>query len=503
MAQFKSAMAAFRAALGASGVLDSDADRAAYIDPYAFGDGLSHESSAILAPSEVAEVQELVRIAGRFGVPLWPVSRGKNLGYGGAAPVQRGDVIVDLSRMNRVLDVDEKQANCLIEPGVSFFDLFNHLWDRDIPLWMSAPGNSWGSVIGNALDRGIGYTPLGDNCEALCGLEVVLPDGDVVRTGMAGVDKGVGWRNYKYGYGPSWDQMFMQSNFGIVTKAGLWLQPEPEMTASVELAFPNFDDAAWAIDILSDLRRRDIIQHNIVFGSPVRAASVMSQRAEWYEGEGALPESAEKAMMAKLHLGWWNAKISFFGPAFVVEGSMTLLRQLFEAKLSKPLEFRVWHRGEPYDTSARGVPTTIGLQSVNWYGGRGGHLSFAPVMPQDGEKVLAYAKRVKAIYQEMGQDYYATFTIGRRHINNVSLILYDRDDPKATQRADGLFRRLVGEALKDGYAEYRGHIDYMDIIADSYAFNNHAQRRLNNKIKAALDPANILAPGRNGIGGRA
>ena len=163
MAQFKSAMAAFRAALGASGVLDSDADRAAYIDPYAFGDGLSHESSAILAPSEVAEVQELVRIAGRFGVPLWPVSRGKNLGYGGAAPVQRGDVIVDLSRMNRVLDVDEKQANCLIEPGVSFFDLFNHLWDRDIPLWMSAPGNSWGSVIGNALDRGIGYTPLGDN----------------------------------------------------------------------------------------------------------------------------------------------------------------------------------------------------------------------------------------------------------------------------------------------------------------------------------------------------
>ena len=337
----------------------------------------------------------------------------------------------------------------------------------------------------------------------MCGLEVVLPDGDVVRTGMAGVDKGVGWRNYKYGYGPSWDQMFMQSNFGIVTKAGLWLQPEPEMTASVELAFPNFDDAAWAIDILSDLRRRDIIQHNIVFGSPVRAASVMSQRAEWYEGEGALPESAEKAMMAKLHLGWWNAKISFFGPAFVVEGSMKLLRQLFEAKLSKPMEFRVWHKGEPYDTSARGVPTTIGLQSVNWYGGRGGHLSFAPVMPQDGEKVLAYAKRVKAIYQEMGQDYYATFTIGRRHINNVSLILYDRDDPKATQRADGLFRRLVGEALKDGYAEYRGHIDYMDIIADSYAFNNHAQRRLNNKIKAALDPANILAPGRNGIGGRA
>ncbi len=502
-AAFRSAIAAFRDALGASGVLDSDQDRFAYLDPYAFGDGSSHEASAILAPTEVAEVQELVRIAGRYGVPLWPISRGKNYGYGGAAPVRRGDVIVDLSRMNRVLDVDEKQANCLLEPGVGFFDLFDHLWSEDIPLWMSIPGNSWGSVVGNALDRGIGYTPLGDNCEAICGLEVVLPNGELVRTGMAGMEKASSWRNYKYGYGPAWDQMFMQSNFGIVTKAGLWLQPEPEMTAAVELAFPNFDDAGWAIDILADLRRRDIIQHNIVFGSPVRAASVLTQRADWYEGEGALPESVEEAIMEKYGLGWWNAKISFFGPEFVVEGSMKLLRELFEDKLSKPMEFKVWHKGEPYEKSARGVPTTIGLQAVNWYGGRGGHLSFAPVMPQDGDKVLSYAKRVKAIYQEVGQDYYSTFTIGRRHINNVSLILYDRDDPKATGRADGLFRRLAAEARRDGYAEYRGHIDYMDVIADCYDFNDHAQLKLNDTVKAALDPKNIIAPGRNGIGRRA
>lgn len=499
---FRRAMAAFRAALGADGVLAGDDDRTAYLDPYAFGDGRDHESSAILAPAEVAEVQEVVRIANRHRIPLWPVSRGKNFGYGAAAPVRKGDVIVDLSRMNRILDVDVKQANCLIEPGVSFFDLFDHLWDRKIPLWMSIPGNSWGSVVGNALDRGIGYTPLGDNCEALCGLEVVLPDGELVRTGMAAVGEGATWRNYKYGYGPSWDQMFMQSNLGIVTKAGLWLQPEPEMTASVEIAFPRFEDAGWAIDILSDLRRRDIVQHNIVFGSPVRAASVLTQRSRWYEGEGALPEAAERAIMAEFGLGWWNAKVSFFGPAYVVEGNMAQLRRLFERRLGRELEFRVWRQGEPYEASARGVPTTIGLQSVNWYGGRGGHLSFAPVMPQDGARVQAYATRVKRIYREMGQDYYATFTIGRRHINNVSLILYDRDDRASTARADRLFRRLVTEAAKEGYAEYRGHIDYMDLIAGTYDFNGHALNRLNDKVKAALDPNGIIAPGRNGIGGR-
>ncbi|WP_054530608.1 FAD-binding oxidoreductase [Erythrobacter sp. SG61-1L] len=498
---FRAALAAFRAALGADGVLDGDEDRTAYLDPYAFGDGLDHESSAILAPAEVAEVQEVVRIANRFGIPLWPVSRGKNFGYGSAAPVRRGDVILDLSRMNRVLEVDAQQANCLIEPGVSFFDLFDHLWANNIPLWMSVPGNSWGSVLGNALDRGIGYTPLGDNCEALCGLEVVMPDGELVRTGMGAVGKGATWRNYKYGYGPGWDQMFAQSNFGIVTKAGLWLQPEPEMTASVEIAFPNFDDAGWAIDILADLRRREIIQHNVVFGSPVRAASTLTQRAEWYEGEGALPEEAERAIMEKYGLGWWNAKISFFGPAYQVEGNMRQMRELFEPKLGKELKFRTWHQGEPYENSARGVPSTLGLQSVNWYGGRGGHLSFAPVMPQDGARVLDYAKRVKRIYREIGQDYYSTFTIGRRHINNVSLILYDRDDPASTGRANDLFGRLVVEAAKDGYTEYRGHIDYMDTIAKTYDFNDHALNRLNNKVKAALDPNNIIAPGRNGIGG--
>lgn len=499
-AAFDRALARFRAIVGAPWVLDGDEDRQSYIDPYAMGDGLAHDCSAILAPASAEEVQALVRVANELRIPLWPVSRGKNLGYGGASPAQKGNVILDLSRMNRILEVDEKFAHCLIEPGVSFFDLFRHLDANKSALWMSVPGNSWGSVIGNALDRGIGYTPYGDHCEQLCGMEVVLPDGDLVRTGMGAMAGSAGWQHYKYGYGPSWDQMFCQSNFGVVTKAGLWLQPAPEATAKLELAFPNFDDAAWAIDILADLRRRDVIQHNIVFGSPVRAASAMSQRADWYEGPGAIPDSACEAMMKKLKLGWWNAKISLYGHAGTVEAQVALLRGLFEPKLGKPLDVTLWRMGDPPDTSARGIPTTAGLQSVNWYGGRGGHLSFAPVMPSDGKTILDYAKRVKAYYEQVGQDYYASFTIGRRHVNNVSLILYNRDEPEAVARADRLYRHLVAEAASHGFAEYRGHISYMDLIAKSYDFNDGALWRLHDRVKAALDPNNIIAPGRNGVG---
>ncbi|WP_374526693.1 FAD-binding oxidoreductase [Novosphingobium sp.] len=502
-AAFNQALTALRAAVGSQWVLNADADRQAYLDPYALGDGLDHDCAAIVAPASVEEVQAVVRIANQFKVPLWPVGRGKNLGYGAASPAEKGDVILDLSRMNRILDVDVKQANSLLEPGVGYFDLFRHLQEKKLPLWMSVPGNSWGSVVGNALDRGIGYTPYGDHCEQICGMEVVLPDGSLVRTGMGAMDGSATWQNYKYGYGPSWDQMFMQSNLGIVTKAGVWLQPEPEMTAKVELALPNFDDAGWALDILCDLRRRDVIQHNIVFGSPVRAASVMSQRADWYQGKGALPDSVSEAMMKKLKLGWWNAKINLFGHEGTVNAQVELIRKLFEPRLGKPLEFELWKQGDPPEKSAQGVPSTLGLQCVNWYGGRGGHLSFAPVLPQDGKLALEYARKIKAYYEQVGQDYYASFTIGRRHINNVSLILYSRDDPEGVARADKLYRHLLGEAASQGFAEYRGHISYMDAVAATFDYGGGALRRLNDTVKTALDPNNIIAPGRNGIGSRA
>jgi len=493
------ALERFRSIVGSQWVLSTADDIRSYHDPYAFGTGQEHEASAILAPQTVEEVRAILRIANEEKTPLWPVGRGKNLGYGAAAPVLRASLILDLSRMNRILDVDEKSAHCLLEPGVGFFDLYDHLQENNIPLWMSVPGNSWGSVVGNALDRGIGYTPYGDHCDMLCGLEVVLADGDVVRTGMGAMGNAKTWQQYRHGYGPGWEQMFVQSSLGVVTKAGLWLQPEPEMTAKTEIRFPKFDDAEWAIDVLADLRRRDVIQHNIVFGNPVRAATVLSQRADWYEGEGAIPDSICEKIMAKFDLGWWTGKINVQGHAETVEASMKIIRAAIEPRLGKPVEFEIWRKGDPIGKSARGVPTTIGLQAVNWYGGRGGHIGFAPVMPSDGQTALAFARKMKAIYEEVGHDYYTTFTIGRRHINNVNLILYDRDDMAMVERVKTLFARLVKVARADGYAEYRGHIDFMDMIADTYDFNDHALRRLNNRVKQTLDPNNIIAPGRNGI----
>src|SRR5262249_3928284 len=147
-----------------------------------------------------------------------------------------------------------KAGYAVIEPGVSFFDLYRHLHENRIPLWMSVPGNGWGSVLGNALERGIGYTPYGEHTSKLCGLEIVLPTGDLVRTGMGAMANGKCRHLYPYGFGPHWDQLFAQSNFGVVTQAGIWLMPEPEATMKVAIDLAEPEDIAWFVDEMAQLR---------------------------------------------------------------------------------------------------------------------------------------------------------------------------------------------------------------------------------------------------------
>ena len=90
---------------------------------------------------------------------------------------------------------------------------------------VSVPDLGWGSVVGNALENGATYLPTGSDMAAACGMEVVLPSGELLRTGMGAMPGNRAWHVYKRSLGPSLDTLFMQSNFGIVTKMGVWLMP--------------------------------------------------------------------------------------------------------------------------------------------------------------------------------------------------------------------------------------------------------------------------------------
>ncbi len=497
-ARLAAALREFRAAIGADNVFDDDADRIAYSDHFA-PDETRHRPGAALAPATVDDVQAVLRIANRHGVPLWPISRGKNFGYGGAAPVVKGSVVLDLSRMKRI-EVDAENGTVLVEPGVGFFDLYDYLQAHKIPLWLSVPGNSWGSVAGNALDRGVGYTSYGDHAARICGLEVVLPDGALVRTGMGAMAGSPTWQLYRGGFGPGWDAMFCQSNFGVVTKLGLWLMPEPETVAGIDFEFDQPDDLGWAVDTLAPLRRAGIIQQAPSMGNWLRSAAVMTRREHWTSDPAPMNDAVISAIRKQFNIGWWSVQVRFYGPAELTEASMAILARAFDKKPVLAMKPVRWKQGDPPEGSPfSGVPVSFPLANANWHGGRGGHIGYSPVLPPRGDLAMAQFRRTHALYEKFAMDYHASFAMGERSLTNVNQVLFDRDNPAMMQRVDQMFRALVADAHAHGYGEYRTHIEYMDLVAGTYDFNGGALRHLNQKVKDALDPGGILAPGKSGI----
>lgn len=116
----------------------------------------------------------------------------------------RGSVVVDLGkRMHNILDINPEDYTCLVEPGVSFYALYDAIQAKGYgQLWIDTPDLGGGSIVGNTLDRGVGYTPYGDHWACHSGLEVVLPTGEIIRTGMGALPGNNTWQTFPYGFGP-------------------------------------------------------------------------------------------------------------------------------------------------------------------------------------------------------------------------------------------------------------------------------------------------------------
>lgn len=494
------ARGALERVLGAGKVFFEPLDRTSYKDKFAVDDG-AHIPSGAVAPTSVEEIQAVVRVANQYRLPLFPIARGKNLGYGGTAPVLAGSVVMDLSRM-KTIEFDPELGTVLLEPGVGFYDLYDYIQRNNLPYWLSTPGNSWGSVMGNALDRGVGYTPYGEHTKNICGLEVVLPDGDVVRTGMGAFSGAPTWQAYQYGFGPSWDQMFVQSNFGIVTKMGMWLMPEPESLMGMDVEFDRPEDLKVMVDTIAPLRRERLLTQSPSIGNWMRAAAVLTTRDEWTDEPGALSDSVIDAIRKQFNIGWWGVSLRLYGREEVNKAAYKVLEEAIGKAGPMAIKPTSWVKGQPLEyTGWTGTPMTFPMQNVNWYGGRGGHIGFSPIIEQDGDKALAQFRRTYARYQEYGMDYQGSFAFGERHLTNVNAMIFNKDSPEMMAKVDPFFRSLVDDAKAQGYGEYRTHLDYMDLVAGTYDFNNNALLRLNEKVKNALDPNGIIAPGKSGIWG--
>ena len=502
--RFLRALREWMSIVGPANVLTS-ADRLSdYADPFTpHPMSRPFAASAVVLPGAVDEIRDVLRVARSYGVPLWPVSTGRNFAYGGAAPRLRGSVVLDLKRLNRILEVDETLAYALVEPGVTYFDLHLYLQRHGAKLWIDPAAAGWGSVVGNTLERGFGYTAYGDHAANQCGMEIMLANGELVRTGMGAIEIGRAWQLYKAGFGASYDTMFMQSNFGIVTKLGLWLMPRPDAYLVAHVKVPRETDLEAAVETLRPLKLDGTIRNHAVIEGAIRYAAGVSVRTDWYDGPGPLPDSVVDEIVKRLDIGYWTVNFALYGAPDVVDAQFAAAGRAFARLPGARLDARRYTAGMVPagggDGNMAGVPAMSAFRMLDWRGGAGAHVDFSPICPFTGRDALRQYWVAKARLAEYGFDYHGGFTAGDRHLHHIVATIFDRGDPNETNAAAAVQRELMSDARAEGYGVYRTHLATMDFAASQYDFNDGALLRLSETIKDALDPDGILAPGKSGI----
>ncbi|KIY01585.1 uncharacterized protein Z520_03137 [Fonsecaea multimorphosa CBS 102226] len=503
----------------------TDLSQESYLDPskahdmFHILDAQYFVSSAVVAPRDVPDVQAIMRLCNEFEIPVWPFSIGRNVGYGGAAPRVPGSIGMDLGQhMNKILEVNVEGAYALVEPGVRFSDLHDYLVENNLreKLWIDVPDIGGGSVLGNTCERGVGYTPYGDHYMMHCGMEVVLPDGSLVRTGMGALpnpdaDPGLGphaqpgndcWQLFNYGFGPYNDGIFTQPALGVVVKMGIWLMANPGGYQSYLVTIPRDEDLHQAVEIIRPLRVGMVLQNVPTLRHVLLDAAVMGDRKTYSNSTKPLTDAEIDGIARKLNLGRWNFYGALYGPPLVREAMWQVVKASFGqipgAKFYFPEDMPDNKVLQIRDGTLQGIPSLDELKWVDWLP-NGAHLFFSPIAKVSGSDATAQYQLTRRRSEEFGFDFIGTFVVGMREMHHIVCIVFDRRDEDSKRRAHKLISTLVDDAAKRGWGEYRTHLALMDQVAATYNFNGNALMKLNETVKNALDPKGILAPGKNGI----
>src|SRR5665213_2429073 len=462
---------AFQMALGSEFVITSD-EEIASASTATFA--TTQRIPALLRPGSREELRACLAIARRFSIAVYPVSSGKNWGYGSRVPVTDGCVVIDLSRMNRILDFNEQLAYVTVEPGVTQRELFQFLQARQSGLWMDATGSSPDcSLIGNVVERGFGHTPYGDHFAQVCGFEVVLPSGDIVKTGFCRFPGAQAGAVYRWGAGPTLEGLFSQSNLGIVTRMTVWLMPAPEHFEAFFFQCNRADQIAPLIEALRPLRMQGILRSTVHIANDYKVLAGI-QQYPWQETNGETPLRPE--LMSDLRrrpkFGAWSGSGGLYGTRGQVAEAKRAIRNALKGKVDR-LQFlddrklafasrfaRLYQFMTGWDLSKtielarpvyglmKGIPTEQPLASAYWRKKSAppsamdpdrdgcGLLWHAPIAPMEGHHVELVAEIATRILIEYGFEPSISMTlITERAAACVISICYDRREPGQDDQA--------------------------------------------------------------------
>jgi len=486
----------------------------------------------VLFPRSTSDVRAAVRIAVTHGVVVYPISRGQNWGYGDACAPTPGAAIIDLSRMNRIIEVNTELAYAVIEPGVSQQQLYDYLRERRIGLWPDSTGAGHdASFVGNTLDRGFGHTRYGDHFLSACGMEVVLADGRVLNTGFGHYPNARAERVYRYGVGPFLDGIFCQSNLGIVTQIGIWLMPEPEAFSFFFVKVDRDENLGPLIDSLRPLRMNGTLPSAVHIGNDLRILSATG-RYPWKEAENRtpLPDAVRKRLREAGGVGAWNVGGSLTGTRGHVRASRKALRRavgslgkvvfvddaklalgefaarcLASVGLGKRLRTQLQALRHNYGL-LKGIPTDEPLLGAQWrlrHPPETGAMSpldagcglmwISPALPMTGRDAATLLQIAEPILAQFGFELLITFTmITERAMIAILNVVFDKAEQSEANRAHYCYDALMDALIAGGFIPYRVGLHGMPKIRqDGDVFWEVAAQ-----IKRALDPSDIIARGR-------
>lgn len=498
--------------------------------------GIHKHIPAVLHARQASDVAEIVKIAARHGIAIHPYSTGNNWGYGSKNPSRDDTVMLDLSRLQRIVDFDPDSGLLTIEPGVTQRQLDQFLKQHDYPFLVPVTGAGPDcSLLGNALERGYGITPYADHFGAVMSLEAVLPNGETYRSmldNLGGQDIN---KAFKWGMGPYADGLFSQSNFGIVTQMTIALAAKPERIEAFFFSINKPEDLELAVATIKQLLRRlgpVIGSINLMNKHRVLSMSEAYPKARLGD-DGLIPDSVLTEMMTRNQVMEWTGVGAIYGSNKIAAAARSEIRKLLRP-LAKRLAFltpakvgtlsrlasvlpiiRHSHLVNTLATLNKtmqifaGEPSEVALPLAYWRSGNKpdqgvtmnpdrdgcGLIWYAPLLPMKPAACRQYVDMVTAICIKHRIEPLITLTsLSERCWDSTVPILFDRANPEECANAQSCYQELLATGRELGFIPYRLASHSMD-----FPSSHQATPELLKVLKQAIDPHNILAPGRYGL----
>jgi len=216
---------------------------------------------AVLLPKTVDEIVKIVTFANKNKIPIYVMGRGSGLfGFG----VKEDSIVLVLSGMNKILNIDKKHLTVTTETGAVWLAVNSTLWKQGYELTAQWHGGVISSTLGGAVTANTVARTSEDGTafgETVVSLEVVLPNGQVIRTGSAANPKSIPFERYTLG--PDLTGLFIGSEgtFGIITKVSLKIRRKRDVTDYLSFAFRDYRDA---VDAIVELQHQNLMQFGIL-----------------------------------------------------------------------------------------------------------------------------------------------------------------------------------------------------------------------------------------------